>query len=83
MSKYIKIDSPSWQTVTSWTLAMIETHSKKSYTTKQSAADKTPAQAAKNVFEDMSKAADLAAQLQKENEQLKKQIITLKKKRGN
>ncbi len=74
MSKYIKMDPPSWQTVASWTLAMIETHSKKSYTTKQSAADKTPAQAAKNIIDDMSRAADLAAQLQKENEQLKNQL---------
>lgn len=80
MSKVIKMDPPQWRVVLQWMAAVIDTHAKVSWN-KTNENGVIPSKSVEAVLKDMASAADLAAQLQKENEELKKQIITLKKKR--
>ncbi len=80
MSKVIKMDPPQWRVVLQWMAVVIDTHAKVSWN-KTNENGVIPSKSVEAVLKDMASAADLAAQLQKENEELKKQIITLKKKR--
>ena len=80
MSKVIKMDSPQWRTVLQWMSVIIDTHTKVSWNRKNINGN-VPAKNVLKILQDMASAADLAAQLQKENEELKKQIITLKNER--
>ena len=73
MERVIKMDPPSWRVVLQWMTAVIDTHAKISYN-KTNANGVIPAKSVETVLKDMASAADLAAQLQKENEELKKQL---------
>ena len=71
--KQIKMDPPQWRVVLHWMVAVIDTHAKVSWN-RTNENGVIPAKSVETVLKDMASAADLAAQLQKENEQLKKQL---------
>ena len=73
MSKIIKMDPPQWRTVLRWITCIFDTHAKVSWNRKNINGT-VPAKNVLKLLQDMARAADLAAQLQKENEQLKKKI---------
>lgn len=71
--KQLKMDPPSWRVVLHWLAAVIDTHAKVSWN-RTNENGVIPAKSVETVLKDMARAADLAAQLQKENQQLKKQL---------
>ena len=73
MTKVIKMDPPQWRVVLQWLAAVIDTHAKVSWN-RTNENGVIPAKGVETVLKDMARAADLAAQLQKENKQLKKQL---------
>jgi hypothetical protein len=73
MTKVIKMDPPQWRLVLQWLAAVIDTHAKVSWN-RTNENGVIPAKGVETVLKDMARAADLAAQLQKENKQLKKQL---------
>lgn len=81
MSKVIKMDPPQWRVVLQWMAAVIDTHAKVSWN-RTNENGVIPAKSVETVLKDMASAADLAAQLQKENEELKKHISALKNNKG-
>jgi len=81
MSKVIKMDPPQWRVVLRWITYIFDTHAKVSWNRKN-INGKVPAKNVLKLLQDMASAADLAAQLQKENEQLKKHINALNTNKG-
>jgi len=77
MNKVIKIDPPQWRTVLRWITWIFDTHAKVSWNRKNINGT-VPAKNVLKLLQGMARAADLAAQLQKENKQLKKQLRSYK-----
>jgi len=77
--KTIKMPAPQWRTVLQWMAAIIDTHSKVSFSRKN-INGQIPSKGVYSVLEDMAKAADAAKELQEENERLKAQLKQLNKK---